>query len=145
MKKKHLFLLQVKRVLPAFLILISAEISAQRLNLEPERKTNGNLTEVFPLASDSLSSSFLIYIHAEVAPHYHAHHSEHVLVLEGEGTMLLNDSTIALKPQTAVFIPKGSVHSAQNTGSIPLKVISVQAPFFDGKDRIHIKKLEQGY
>lgn len=131
--------------LPSISVLLLAflpvSLNAQQLNLDKEGyETLGKAVEVFPLASDSLSSSFLIYIHDEVAPHYHAEHSEHVVILEGTGTMLLNDSLIQLQPQTAVFISKGSIHSAKRTGNKPLKVLSIQAPFFDGKDRFPVRK-----
>ena len=124
-------------VLLLLLAFRNINLNAQQLNLElPGKGPTGKSVEVIPLASDSLASSFLIYIYDEVAPHYHAHHSEHVMILEGTGTMLLNDSLIQLNPQTAVFIPKGSIHSAKRTGNKPLKAISIQAPFFDGADRI---------
>jgi len=125
----------------ALSFLFVAQLNGQLLKLDVVSNTLlGKSVEVFPLASDSLASSFLIYIHDEVAAHYHAEHSEHVLILEGTGTMLLNDSLIQLKPQTAVFIPRGSIHSAKRTGDKPLKVLSIQAPFFDGADRIPVRK-----
>lgn len=128
------------RVLFLLLAFCAINLNAQQLNLDIHGKGAGGIgVEVFPLASDALASSFLIYIYDEVAPHYHAHHSEHVVILEGTGTMLLNDSLIQLKPQTAVFIPKGSIHSAKCNGEKPLKVISIQAPFFDGADRIPVR------
>jgi mannose-6-phosphate isomerase-like protein (cupin superfamily) len=136
------FLSQLVLILGYF----SVDLVAQELNLFPERNAAGKkAVEVYPLASDSLVSSYLIYIHDEVAPHYHALHSEHVLVIEGEGTMMLNDSLIYLKAKTAVFIPKGSIHSAKRTGDMPLKVLSIQAPFFDGRDRIPVQKNQLGY
>jgi mannose-6-phosphate isomerase-like protein (cupin superfamily) len=133
--------IRLRNFLFALSFQLAAQLNGQLLNLDVGGTVaEGKPVEVTPLASDSLSSSFLIYIHDEVAPHYHAEHSEHVVILEGTGTMLLNDSLIQLKPQTAVFIPKGSIHSAKRTGDKPLKAISIQAPFFDGKDRIPVQK-----
>lgn len=132
-------MIRLPRISFLLMVLLGINLSAQRLNLDLNGdETLGKAVDVFPLASDSLSSSFLIYIYDEVAPHYHAKHSEHVVILEGTGTMLLNDSLIQLKPQTAVFIPKGSIHSAKRTGNKPLKVLSIQAPFFDGSDRFPV-------
>ena len=133
--------IRLPRISFLLLVFLGINLSAQQLNLDRKgHDAKVKAVEVFPLASDSLSSSFLIYIYDEVAPHYHAEHSEHVVILEGTGTMLLNDSLIQLKPQTAVFIPKGSIHSAKRTGDKPLKVISIQAPFFDGADRIPVRE-----
>lgn len=89
-----------------------------------------------PLYSDSLVSSFVIFIKKEVKPHRHLAHSEHIYVLQGTGEMLLNKKRILVKTGDIVFIPKNTVHSLKVTSSIPVKVVSLQAPLFDGKDRI---------
>ena len=39
-----------------------------------------------------------------------------------------------------VFIPKNTPHSVNVISKVPLKVISVQAPFFDGKDRVLLEE-----
>jgi mannose-6-phosphate isomerase-like protein (cupin superfamily) len=92
-----------------------------------------------PLFSDSLASSFVILIKKEVKAHKHLGHSEHVIVLEGTGDMKLGDKEIKIKKGDVVFIPKNTVHTVKRTGKAALKVISVQAPYFDGKDRIFIE------
>ncbi|MGZ3919409.1 MAG: cupin domain-containing protein [Bacteroidia bacterium] len=89
-----------------------------------------------PLFSDSLASSFCILIKKEVKAHKHLQHSEHVIVSEGSGIMKLADETFVIKKGDVIFIPKNTIHSVKTTGSIPLKVISIQAPLFDGRDRI---------
>lgn len=91
------------------------------------------------LFSDSLSSSFCIVIKKEVKAHKHLEHSEQVMILEGEGSMALGDKTFVIKKGDVIFIPKNTVHAVKNTGKIPLKVLSVQAPFFDGKDRVFVE------
>lgn len=91
------------------------------------------------LFSDSLSSSFCIVIKKEVKGHKHLHHSEQVMVIEGEGSMVLGDKILNIKKGDVIFIPKNTVHSVKNTGIVPLKVLSVQAPFFDGKDRVFVE------
>ena len=92
-----------------------------------------------PLYSDSLASSFVIFIKKEVKKHKHISHSEHVYILEGEGEMLLGDKIIQVKKGDVIFIPKGTVHSFKTTSYIPAKIISVQAPYFDGKDRVFVE------
>ena len=88
------------------------------------------------IAGDSLTSSFCILIKKEVAPHKHILHSEHVIVLDGEGDMKLNGKTFIIKKGDIIFIPVGNVHSVKTRGKKPLKVISIQSPQFDGSDRI---------
>jgi mannose-6-phosphate isomerase-like protein (cupin superfamily) len=85
---------------------------------------------------DSLSSSFIILIKKEVKPHRHVTHSEHVLVLEGEGQMKTAEKIFTVKKGDLIFIPKNTVHSVKRTGKLPLKVLSLQSPMFDGKDRL---------
>jgi mannose-6-phosphate isomerase-like protein (cupin superfamily) len=90
--------------------------------------------------SDSLASSFVIVIKREVKAHRHAAHSEHVMVLEGEGLMRLGENSFNIKKGDLVFIPKNTIHSVRCTSKMPLKVLSVQSPMFDGKDRIMVEE-----
>lgn len=101
-------------------------------------KTYGDYENIYlrKLYSDSLVSSFIIFVKKEVKAHKHVTHSEHVYILDGEGEMTLGDKKMKVKKGDMVFIPKGTVHSLEVTSSIPLKVLSVQAPLFDGKDRV---------
>jgi mannose-6-phosphate isomerase-like protein (cupin superfamily) len=88
------------------------------------------------IGSDSLSSSFVIFIKNEVKTHKHALHTENVYILDGEGEMLLGNKSIKVKKGDVVFIPKNTPHSLKVTSGSPVKVLSVQSPYFDGKDRI---------
>ena len=88
------------------------------------------------LFNDSLASSFVIIIKKEVKPHIHLTHCEHVIVLEGTAKMKMGDKEFEIKKGDVILIPKNTVHSVKTTGKIPLKVLSIQAPNFDGKDRI---------
>ena|SRR3990167_9068386 len=90
------------------------------------------------LYHDSLVSSFLIFVKKEVKLHKHATHAEHVYVLEGEGEMNLGGNNIKVKKGSIVFIPADTIHSLKVTSKKPMKVLSFQAPHFDGKDRIMV-------
>lgn len=72
--------------------------------------------------------------------HYHATHTEQVIVLSGEADMMLGDQKIHIKTGDVIFIPKGTKHSVNVTSAEPLKIISVQAPLFDGTDRVMVDK-----
>jgi mannose-6-phosphate isomerase-like protein (cupin superfamily) len=103
---------------------------------------NSKLETVYykALFSDSLISSFCIVIKNEVKPHKHLHHSEHVLILEGEGWMTLEGKSFSVKRDDLVFIPKGAVHSVKTRGPLALKVLSIQAPLFNGSDRVFVEE-----
>ncbi len=96
--------------------------------------------KVLPVHTDEAVSSFIIFVKKAVAPHYHKDHSEHVVVLEGKGLMQLGDEQRKIRKGDIVVIPKGVVHSVRVTSRKPMKVLSVQAPEFKGKDRIFVEK-----
>lgn len=119
---------------------ITADVSAQSQRSLAELTPGSDFENIQsqPLNSDSNVSSFLIWIRKEVKPHLHAAHSEHVYVLEGRAQMLLDGKILEVKAGDLIFIPQGVVHAVRVTSEIPLKVISVQAPCFDGKDRVPV-------
>ena len=90
--------------------------------------------------TDSLVSTFEIWVKKEVGLHKHEFHTEQVIVLEGEATMRLGEVWKTIKPGDLIIIPAGTKHEVIVTSSSPLKVISIQAPEFDGKDRVVINE-----
>lgn len=124
----------------------SCTVSAQTV----DAVTRKNLEAVKPPASfegvhterlwgDTLVTSFLMFIKGKLAVHYHDEHSEHVYVLDGTAEMTLGDKKLTIKKGDFIFIPMGTRHSVNVTSSQPLKIISIQAPWFDGRDRIVVK------
>ena len=91
-----------------------------------------------PLYSDSSEvSSFVIFIRKEVKAHKHEAHAEHVVVLDGIGMMTLGDKKFKVMKGDMIYIPKNTFHSVQSISKKgPLKVLSIQTPWFDGKDRV---------
>lgn len=89
-----------------------------------------------PLYSDPEASSFVIFVKKEVKEHKHVTHAEHIVVLEGEADMTLDAKSFKIKKGDMIFVPKNTWHAVKVTSKIPLKVLSIQAPNFDGKDRI---------
>jgi len=91
------------------------------------------------LYSDSLVTTFEIWVKKEVPLHKHAYHTEQVIVLEGEANMRLGEEWKIIKAGDIIIIPVGTLHQVIVTSLIPLKVLSIQAPEFDGIDRVIIK------
>lgn len=127
----------MKSILFLLFFALAAPLSAQQLSTDTI-KAPAATDNIYarPLFGDSLVTSFVIVVKKEVKKHKHASHSEHVYVLEGTGEMLLGDKTIKVKKGDVIFIPKDTPHAVKVTSKKPMKVISVQAPQFDGKDRI---------
>jgi len=92
------------------------------------------------LDTDSNATSFVIWIKKGVKSHKHEHHSEVLYLIEGEGEMTINNTTTAIKAGDYFRIPKNTYHSLKVTSKTPVKVISVQAPEFFGKDRVFEEK-----
>lgn len=88
------------------------------------------------LAYDDNAASFLLSIPTETKMHYHATHSEHVMLIEGDGMLLMGYKTIKLKKNELIFITKGTPHKIINNGKSKLKILSIQSPFYDGTDII---------
>ena len=101
-------------------------------------KTYGDYENIYlrKLSSDSLSSGFVIFIKKEVKMHKHVTHTEQVYFLEGEGEMTVAEKTFTVKKGDMIFIQKNTFHSLKVTSATPAKVLSVQSPMFDGKDRV---------
>lgn len=127
-----------KLPLAAFAMLALGSARAQRIIdiAEQQCASNAGPLHVTPLHSDSACSSFLICIDKEVRAHLHRTHTEHVFILDGEATLRLGDSTRVVRAGQTIVIPPGTPHAVKVNGSMPLRVISVQAPFFDGSDRV---------
>ncbi|MFM2018456.1 MAG: hypothetical protein RL007_2112 [Bacteroidota bacterium] len=131
----------MKTLITLLLAIAGISLSAQGvISTDTVKSPDAKKNFVKALHSDSLSSSFIIEIPAEVKLHYHAHHTEQVVVLSGEADMRLGDQNIHIKAGDVVFIPKGTPHSAKVTSTVPLRIISIQAPYFDGSDRIMLEK-----
>jgi len=131
----------MKTLLTLLLTSTGFTLSAQGvISTDTVKSPDAKKNFVKALHSDSLSSSFIIEIPAEVKLHYHAHHTEQVVVLSGEADMRLGDQNIHIKAGDVIFIPKGTPHSAKVTSTVPLRIISIQAPYFDGSDRIMLEK-----
>lgn len=117
-------------------VLLSSALAAQQISTDTITSPTPDKNHVRTLHHDSLSSSFLIIIPKEVKAHYHAHHTEQVVILSGEADMMLGDQKLHVKAGDIILIPKGTTHSVTVTSKEPLKVISLQAPYFDGSDRV---------
>lgn len=100
--------------------------------------TAGNIY-ILPLSADSLTSSFFIQVRDSVQAHYHQHHTEQIFVLEGTGDMQLGTEVYAISAGDYFLIPAGTEHAVRNTSDEPLKILSIQSPYFDGTDRIYTK------
>jgi mannose-6-phosphate isomerase-like protein (cupin superfamily) len=131
----------MKHLLISLLLVFPITVLCQHASLDTVKApaTYENV-HVVKIASDSLSTTFIIFIKKEVKLHKHNHHTENVIVLEGEGIMQLGDKKFKIKKGDIIFIPKGTPHSVVVTSKKIMKVVSVQSPYFDGTDRVFLNE-----
>lgn len=120
-------------------ILFTSAAQAEILNLSeitlPEDTEN---IYVKKIASDANSSDFVIFIKKQVPLHKHLTHTETIFVLEGRGMFQQGEEKIEIGPGDYLRIPENTPHAVTVLSTEPLKVLSVQAPEFLGKDRVFI-------
>jgi mannose-6-phosphate isomerase-like protein (cupin superfamily) len=117
----------------AFSSISIAQVKEAKQIKPNEKFDNVHVQKIY---GDSLVSTFVIWVKKEVKTHKHLYHSENIYVLDGKGKFTLGDSTYAIKKGDMLFVPKNTWHAVSTISKKPLKVISVQAPEFDGTDRI---------
>lgn len=103
------------------------------MEIETAQKKNVVVERLF---GDSLSTSFLISVKDTVKTHKHQLHSETVYIISGRANIYLNNVMQNVKTGDVIFIPKNTWHAVKVIGDKPLQVLSVQAPGFDGTDRV---------
>jgi mannose-6-phosphate isomerase-like protein (cupin superfamily) len=124
-------------------LLVTLTLTAQaqdKLSLDSIdfNKEGANIQSI-KLFSDSNSTSFVIFVKDQVKAHYHENHTETIVVLEGKAEMQLNNNYLEINVGDILTIEPQNIHSVKVTSEIPLKVLSIQAPEFKGRDR-HFEK-----
>ncbi len=61
-------------------------------------------------------------------PHIHLHENEAFYVLSGEFTFTVDEQTIAAPAGTVAMVPRGQLHTFQNVGTEPGKLLAVVWP-----------------
>ncbi|PWL33085.1 MAG: cupin domain-containing protein [Fluviicola sp. XM-24bin1] len=124
-----------------FVLFIFLSHSQEHKNLNDYQPTEEyENVHVLKIAEDDLQSTYIIWVKDSVPEHYHASHTENIVVIQGKARMTLNGEEIIVKKGDFINIPEGTKHAVLEVLSHkPLKVLSTQTPMFDGKDRIFTK------
>lgn len=83
----------------------------------------------------SLAEEVLPPGHA-VTPHHHRQLEEVYYIISGRGVMTVADERREVGPGDAIYVPRGSRHTLENTGSEPIKLLLVCGPAFFYEDEI---------
>ena len=95
----------------------------------------GTSRRAFLVRGNKTASVHQVEISKDAEPHYHKRLTEIYIVLEGSGTLELDQERVPLRPGTAVLIPPGVVHRAVGK----LKILNVSVPPFNPKDEHLVK------
>ena len=83
---------------------------------------------------NGLCSLHRVEISANARTHYHRHHTEVYHVLEGEGTIELDEDRQPLRPGVSVLIPPGVRHRAVVTPGQTMTILNFVMPPFNPSD-----------
>lgn len=85
-------------------------------------------------------SHHLVQVRDREKPHLHKLHDGTVIMMKGQGYLMMENRRIDLSTSDIVYIPRGAVHYFVNTASEPSVAFVVFAPPFDGKDTVPVTK-----
>lgn len=71
-----------------------------------------------------------------VTPHRHRQIEEIYYIVSGRGLMTVGEETREVGAGDAIYIPRGHLHTLENTGDDPIKLILVCGPAFFYEDEI---------
>ena len=117
-----------------FICISSAQTIKSTYDLEPTEKYDN--IHVQKIDTDSLSTTFAIWVKLRVKMHKHVNHVENVYILEGTGEFTVFDSTYEVKKGDLIVIPKNTWQGVTISSKKPMKAISIQSPEFKGLDRV---------
>ncbi len=84
-------------------------------------------------------SHHVVQVRDREAPHLHKLHDGTVVMLKGQGYLIMENRRVELAVGDVVYIPRGAVHYFVNSASEPAVAFVVFSPPFDGEDTIPVK------
>ncbi len=132
----------MKRIL-VLLFVITSSLSFGQGNLHPlDYEPDGDFENIWvkKIAEDEYQSVFVIWVKENVKMHFHKEHTENIVVLSGKAEMSIGDKQVIIKKGDHLNIPKGTHHAVTKVYGKTLKVLSIQSPLFDGKDRVFVEE-----
>jgi len=78
----------------------------------------------------------MLPVGASVGEHHHMETEEIYYLLEGRGRMSVGAETREVAAGDAVFIPRGAIHTLENTGDEPIRLLLVCGPAYSREDHL---------
>jgi mannose-6-phosphate isomerase-like protein (cupin superfamily) len=99
----------------------------------------GENIKVITLGQGPAASHHVVQIRDRESPHLHKTHDATVMMLKGQGYLMLEQRRIDLTVGDVVYIPRGAAHYFINTAPEPTVAFAIYSPPFDGKDMVPVK------
>lgn len=99
----------------------------------------GENIKVITMGQGPAASHHVVQIRDRETPHLHKNHDATVMMLKGQGYLMLEQRRIDLTAGDVVYIPRGAVHYFINTAGEPTVAFAIYTPAFDGKDNVPAK------
>jgi mannose-6-phosphate isomerase-like protein (cupin superfamily) len=78
----------------------------------------------------------------EIGEETHEHGDQVLVFVEGEGEAVIEGKASPVSAEQAVFVPEGTLHNFRNTGSGPLRIVTLYAPPEHEDGTVHATKAE---
>ena len=99
----------------------------------------GENIKVINLGQGPAASHHVVQIRDRETPHLHQAHDATVMMLKGQGFLMLGQRRIDLAAGDVVYIPRGAAHYFTNTAREPTIAFAIYSPPFDGKDIVPVQ------
>ena len=74
--------------------------------------------------------------HSKLSYQSHQYRQENWTVIQGQGTVIIDDQEQIVLPNQSIFIPQGAKHRLINTQESPCEIIEIQTGSYFGEDDI---------
>lgn len=79
----------------------------------------------------------------EIGSEVHEGHDQFFRIEEGEGEVVIDGKTTAIKDDDAIIVPAGARHNVINTGSSPLRLYTLYGPPEHRDGVVHATKADE--
>ena len=98
----------------------------------------GENIKIITFGQGPAASHHVVQIRDRETPHVHKTHDATVVMLKGQGYLMIEQLRIDLMAGDVVYIPRGAAHYFTNTAREPTVAFAIYTPAFDGKDIVPV-------
>jgi mannose-6-phosphate isomerase-like protein (cupin superfamily) len=111
-------------------------------NIKKVAKTNTDFRRVIATGPHSQLVTMSIPPKEDIGSEVHSGTDQMLFIVEGAGKAVVNNESVEVKENDAVFVPAGSRHNLINTGHEDLRLFTVYAPPEHKDGTVHHRKAD---